>query len=114
MRVVFSNDFTRTLVFGVMGELASFSGLKLRIVFRIRLDVAGLFRIRIERVFSVASTIIASLRITLLVGGYGKVFRRIFLPAVLLQYREHSVQESRGFSLELGGFENRVIRRDHG
>lgn len=61
MRVVFSIDLTSTFVFGVMGELASFSGLKLRTELMIRLDVLGRVRIRIERQFRVASTSRASL-----------------------------------------------------
>lgn len=59
--MVFSMDFTSTLVFGVIGELASFSGLKLRMVFRMRADVLGLVRTRTERVLRVASTSRASL-----------------------------------------------------
>ncbi len=54
-------DFTRTFVLGVMGELASFRGLKLRIVFRMRAEVLGLVRTRTERVLRVASTSSASL-----------------------------------------------------
>jgi hypothetical protein len=61
MRVVFSIDFTRTLFFGVMGELASFRGLKLRIAFMIRLDVLGRVRTSMDRELSVASTRRASL-----------------------------------------------------
>lgn len=59
--VVFSMDFTRTLVLGVMGELASFRGLKLRMVFKMRADVLGLVRTRTDKVFRVASTSRASL-----------------------------------------------------
>ena len=62
MRVVFSKDLTSTFVFGVIGELASFSGLKLRTVLRMRLDVFGLVRVKIERQLRVASTSRASLR----------------------------------------------------
>jgi hypothetical protein len=54
--VVFSIDLTRTLVLGVMGELASFRGLKLRMVFRMRAEVPGLVRTRTESVLRVAST----------------------------------------------------------
>lgn len=61
MRVVFSIDFTSTRVFGVIGELASFSGLKFRTEFRILLEVVGLVRTRTESVFKVASTSRASL-----------------------------------------------------
>lgn len=67
IRVVFSIDLTKTFIFGVMGELASFRGLKLRTMLRILLEVAGLLRIRIESVFKVASTTRASLRVALLV-----------------------------------------------
>jgi len=59
--VVFSIDLTRTLVLGVMGELASFRGLKLRMVFRIRAEVLGLVRTSTDRVLRVASTSRASL-----------------------------------------------------
>ena len=61
MRVVFSRDLTSTLVLGVIGELASFRGLKLSTVLRMRFDVFGLVRIRMERQFRVASTSRASL-----------------------------------------------------
>jgi hypothetical protein len=61
MRVVFSIDFTSTLIFGVIGELASLRGLKFRTEFNIRLEVLGLVRTRTESVFKVASTNSASL-----------------------------------------------------
>jgi hypothetical protein len=61
IRVVFSIDLTMTFVFGVMGVLASFNGLKLRMALRIRLAVTGLIRMRIASVFRVASTTRASL-----------------------------------------------------
>lgn len=61
IRVVFSIDLMRTLVFGVMGELASLRGLKPRTVFIIRLDVLGRLRTRMDRQFNVASTRRASL-----------------------------------------------------
>jgi hypothetical protein len=62
MRVVFSIDFTRTLVFGVKGEpVASLNGLKLKRVDMMRLEVFGLWRTRIDKVFKVASTIKGSL-----------------------------------------------------
>lgn len=56
MRVVFSRDFKNTLVFGVMGELASLRGLKLSIEFRMRFDVLGRVRVKMERQLMVAST----------------------------------------------------------
>ena len=61
MRVVFSIDLTRTRSFAVIGEVASFMGLKFRTVFRILFAVLGRVRTRIERQFSVASTTNASL-----------------------------------------------------
>lgn len=61
MRVVFSMDFTSTFVFGVIGELASLSGLKLRTELIMRPAVFGLVRTRIERQLRVASTSKASL-----------------------------------------------------
>lgn len=61
IRVVFSIDLIRTLVFGVMGELASLRGLKPRTVFIIRLDVLGRLRTRMDKQFNVASTRRASL-----------------------------------------------------
>jgi hypothetical protein len=62
MRVVFSRDFMNTLVFGVMGELASFRGLKLSTELRIRFDVFGRVRTKMERQLSVASTSRTSLQ----------------------------------------------------
>lgn len=61
MRVVFSMDLANTRVFGVRGELASLSGLKLMTALRIRLEVDGRVRTRIGRQFSVPSTMSASL-----------------------------------------------------
>lgn len=64
--VVFSIDLTSTLVLGVMGELASFRGLKFMTALRIRPEVAGLVRTRMDRQFKVPSTTRASLQGTLL------------------------------------------------
>lgn len=61
IRVVFSIDLTNTFVFGVIGPCASLKGLKLRTAFRIRDDVEGRARTRIDRVLRVASTSRASL-----------------------------------------------------
>jgi len=61
MRVVFSIDFIMTLFFGVIGELASFKGLKPSTTFVILFDVPGRVRIRMDKRFKVASTKIASL-----------------------------------------------------
>lgn len=61
MRVVFSKDLTSTLVFGVIGEFASFKGLKLSTELRMRFDVFGRVRERMERQLRVASTTRASL-----------------------------------------------------
>jgi len=55
-------DLTRTRDFGVIGEFASFRGLKLKTVLMIRFEVEGLVRMRMERQFKVASTTNASLR----------------------------------------------------
>lgn len=62
--VVFSIDLTRTRVRGVMGELASLRGLKLITALRIRLDVVGLVRIKMDRQFNVPSTTRASLSLS--------------------------------------------------
>lgn len=62
MRVVFSMDLTSTRILGVKGELASLSGLKARIALTMRLEVDGRVRTRIDRQFSVPSTMSASLR----------------------------------------------------
>lgn len=63
IRVVFSIDFTRTLVLGVKGAIvASFNGLKLKSVDMMRLDVFGRWRIKIDKVFRVASTNKGSLK----------------------------------------------------
>ena len=61
IRVVFSIDLINTFVRGVIGECASLNGLKLRTAFRMRFDVEGLARTRIESVLRVASTSKASL-----------------------------------------------------
>lgn len=50
-----------TRSFEVMGELASFKGLKLRIALRILLEMVGRARISTERELRVASTSTASL-----------------------------------------------------
>jgi uncharacterized membrane protein len=60
-RVVFSIDFTITRSFGVIGELASFRGLKFKIAFKILLAIGGRARMSMEREFNVASTSTASL-----------------------------------------------------
>jgi hypothetical protein len=60
-RVVFSIDLTITRSFGVMGELASFRGLKFKIAFKILLAIGGRARMSMEREFKVASTSTASL-----------------------------------------------------
>lgn len=60
--VVFSMDLTSTLVLGVMGELASFRGLKFITALRMRPEVAGLVRTRIDMQFRVPSTTRASLQ----------------------------------------------------
>lgn len=62
MRVVFSIDLASTRTFGVRGELASLSGLKLMTALRMRLDVEGRVRTRMGRQFSVPSTMSASLQ----------------------------------------------------
>jgi len=59
--VVFSMDLTITRSLGVIGELACFRGLKFKITFKMRFATCGRARIRIERVFKVASIKIASL-----------------------------------------------------
>ncbi len=59
--VVFSIDLTMTRSFGVMGELASFRGLKFKMAVRILLAIGGRARMSIEREFNVASTSTASL-----------------------------------------------------
>lgn len=102
MRVVFSMDLMSTLFFGVMGELASFRGLKLRTVLMIRLDVFGRVRIRIERQLSVASTTSASLQsyVSMVVSKRADL---ICLPAVVLQCPEHPIQEPGRLSFKLPG-----------
>jgi hypothetical protein len=59
--VVFSTDLIITLILGVRGEWASLRGSKFRRVFKMRLEVPGLVRTRIDKQFKVASTIKASL-----------------------------------------------------
>lgn len=59
--VVLSIDFTMTRIFGVMGELACFKGLKFRMAETILFATAGRVRMRRERELSVASTSTASL-----------------------------------------------------
>lgn len=59
--VVFSIDLMRTLFLGVMGEFASFKGLKLSTTLMILAEVFGLALIRTESVLSVPSIKRASL-----------------------------------------------------
>ena len=59
--VVFSIDLAITRIFGVIGELAIFRGLKDRMAFRILLERVGRARMRVEREFRVASISTASL-----------------------------------------------------
>jgi hypothetical protein len=59
--VVFSMDLTITRSLGVMGELASFKGLKFNIAFKILFAIGGRERMSMEREFNVASTSTASL-----------------------------------------------------
>lgn len=95
MRVVFSIDLASTRVFGVRGELASLSGLKLMTALRIRLEVDGRVRTRIGRQFSVPSTINASLQDGALNqhGPHEALSPlRINIPAVVLKHGEHPVE----------------------
>ena len=61
IRVVFSMDLTITRSLGVMGELASFRGLKFKMTFMILLARFGRARMRVAREFKVASMSTASL-----------------------------------------------------
>lgn len=61
IRVVFSIDLAITRSLGVMGEFASFRGLKFKMAFRILLAMDGRARMRMEREFRVASISTASL-----------------------------------------------------
>lgn len=99
MRVVFSIDLIRTLFFGVRGELASFRGLKLSTVFKMRPEVLGRVRISMESVLRVASTSRASL-FELRVSHCKGAVQLSDIPAVLLEYREHLVQEAGALSLK--------------
>ena len=60
-RVVRSIDLTMILTLGVMGEFASFSGLKFRTVDMILFEIEGLERISVPKLFRVAVTSKASL-----------------------------------------------------
>jgi hypothetical protein len=60
--VVFSMDLTMTRSFAVIGELASFRGLKARTVLRILVEVFGRARMIMYTQFIVVSTRNASLR----------------------------------------------------
>jgi len=62
-RVVRSIDLTMTLTLGVMGEFASFSGLKFRTVDMILFEIEGFERISVPKLFRVAVTSKASLYI---------------------------------------------------
>lgn len=62
--VVFSIDLINTLDLGVMGEFASFNGLKLRTAFMILFEVPGLVLTNTDKEFNVASIRMASLIIT--------------------------------------------------
>jgi hypothetical protein len=116
MRVVFSIDLASTRVFGVRGELASLSGLKLMTALRMRLEVDGRVRTRIGRQFSVPSTMSASLRHGSL-NQYGSheawSSRRTSIPAVVLKHGEHPVQETRGLCFELSRVEKWMAGWDH-
>ena len=59
--VVRSIDLIRTRILGVIGELACFKGLKLRIAERILFETAGRVRMRTAMPFKVASTSMALL-----------------------------------------------------
>ncbi len=54
-------DLAMTRIFEVIGELASFRGLKFKMAFRILLEMEGRARMRMEREFRVASMSTASL-----------------------------------------------------
>jgi len=96
IRVVFSIDLRRTRDLGVRGETARAKGLKPRTALRIRLDVAGRVRTKMERVLRVASTTKASLgsRDTLvrLQAIPKKDDVAALIPAVVLQDGQHPVQ----------------------
>jgi hypothetical protein len=106
--VVFSIDFTITRSLGVIGELASFRGLKFRITFNILLAIRGRARTRREREFKVALT------------------RTVFLPSLarvrlywslnvhgtLLEYSKHSIEKARCFSFEISLWYEWMIFRD--
>lgn len=61
IRVVFSIDFIMTRDLGVIGEFASFRGLKWRMALRIFWEIGGRARMSIDREFKVASIRTASL-----------------------------------------------------
>lgn len=86
-------DLIITRFLGVRGELASLRGLKLRMALRIRFEVVGRVRMRMERQLRVASTTKASLRN--FECQQGKVIfhlaSMVFLPA-LLQDSQHAIQ----------------------
>lgn len=116
MRVVFSIDLASTRTFGVSGELASLSGLKPMTALRMRLDVDGRVRTRIGRQFSVPSTMSASLRHGPLNQNRPhdvQPLRNINIPAVVLKYAEHPVQETCSLCFELSWVEKWVARCDH-
>lgn len=105
-------DLTRTRILGVMGELASFSGLKLNTAPRILFVVVGRVRTMMARAFSVASTVKTSLRggrdglaVTLSSPGVS------FLPAVLLQAVEHPVEQARSLGVEGSMVQRLVVLR---
>lgn len=94
IRVVFSMDLARTRVLGVMGELASLSGLKFITALRIRLDVEGLVRMRTDRQFSVPSTTRASLHHGSLVSILNDTQPRV-VPYLLLSCSTTSMRSRR-------------------
>ena len=102
--VVLSMDFIWTLVLGVMGELACFMGLKLRIAEMILLAMDCRVAMAIPRQFNVALTSMASLQSTQS-GNVAHVYSSSHIPLVFMKDVEESIQQARRLSFKERGWD---------
>jgi hypothetical protein len=96
MRVVFSMDFTRTRSLVVIGELANLRGLNAKTVLRTLLEVLGRALMIMYMQLMVVSTRNASLYVATLARAMSLVVQS--LPAIILQSRQHAVEEAKSLS----------------
>lgn len=111
--VVRSMDLICTLALGLMGELACFIGLKLRIAERILFVIDWRVRSRVPKQFKVAVTSTASLapqyQSTSIV-----LILTVNIPVCFAEDVEKSIQQSRSFWFQTWGRDQRVVSRDKG